>query len=89
MLHVTLKDTLHHGDKLYWKGVVYGIERVHSQSSLYDLALCCNGKIVWWLDKVYYRRESDDHYYRVCNSNGDYLGRLEQYQFNVVNKSNK
>ena len=87
MLNVLLVSVLNTGDKLYWKGGIYDI--VHTSDSRYDLVIKHTNKhgdkLMYWLDKVYItRNDYTEHYYRVCNSRGEYVDKIEKYQFNIV-----
>ena len=82
LLNVTLKDTIRSGDKLYWRGKVYDVE--DWVYPMFDLVLRYDRNDIYFLDKVYYNRRSNLHYYRVCI--GDkFIGTIRPWEFNVVN----
>ena len=84
MLKVVLVDDLRGGDELYWKGSIYKIHNCYSDDR-HDLALRkCDNQHLYWLNRVYYN--NSDHYYRVCNFSGDYIGKIVQWQFNIVKR---
>ena len=82
MLRVTLVEDIKHGDVLYYKGKKWEVSDVRGACGLYDFMLE-SGKEVVMLDRVMYNRTSKNFYYRMVSGN-KFIGKLEQYNLNVV-----
>lgn len=84
MLRVKLVEDIKDKDVLYHNGKQWLVTDVRHVSEMYDFMLKSEKEIVM-LDRVMYNRTSNNFYYRMI-SNNKFVGKLEQYQLNVVVK---
>ena len=83
MLRVTLVEDIKNKDVLYYNGKQWKVTDVRSVNGMYDFMLTSGDEVVM-LDRVMYNRTSKNFYYRMV-SNNKFIGKLEQFQLNVVN----